>query len=68
MEAGEGNMTDKLPFNLAEPQKTATILPIPMSRDKWFELAQRQNAARVEHMQAPWPEWKLEEVWTETHG
>jgi hypothetical protein len=46
-------------FKLAEPEHI--VIPIPMTREKWFSLAARNNTLRS----YSWPNWKTEEVYAD---
>jgi hypothetical protein len=55
----------KLAFKFAEPEHV--VIPIKMSREKWFALAERQNELRGEALQRRWPQFQTEEVYAELH-
>jgi hypothetical protein len=58
-------MTEKLAFALAAPEHK--VINIPMTRERWFELAARQNVLRTAQGHAIWPGWKIEETYAELH-
>lgn len=55
----------KLKFVFREPEHV--VLPIPMSRDRWFTLAEKQNELRGDALQRRWPQFQLEEVYSELY-
>lgn len=58
-------MTEKLAFTPTEPEHV--VLVIPMSKERWFELAEVQNERRGAALQRRWPQFQMEEVYADLH-
>lgn len=59
-------MSEKLKFTLAEPEHV--VIPMKMDREKWFAIAHRNNEIRVKKLQRAWPDFQMEEVWTDLYA
>ena len=59
-------MTDKLTITIAMPEHK--VIPIPMSYERWMELATKQNALRADKLQRQITNWELEEIRREIYG